>query len=85
MKRGPAILITFIVSALFAVFFIYPAGMVVKQAFEGPQRVHAGVLRRGFPQPDLSGRPVELLRAGRRLHPGGAGHRLSAGAGRPPL
>ncbi len=35
MKRGPAILITFIVCALFAVFFIYPAGMVVKQAFEG--------------------------------------------------
>ena len=37
MKRGPAILITAIVLALFAVFFIYPAGMVVKQAFEGPQ------------------------------------------------
>ncbi len=36
MKRGPAILITFVVCALFAVFFIYPAGMVVKQAFEGP-------------------------------------------------
>jgi iron(III) transport system permease protein len=28
-------LISIIVSALFAVFFIYPAGMVVKQAFEG--------------------------------------------------
>ena len=37
MKRGPAILITFIVCSLFAVFFIYPAGMVVKQAFEGPR------------------------------------------------
>ena len=37
MKRGPAILITFIVCLLFAVFFIYPAGMVVKQAFEGPR------------------------------------------------
>ncbi len=37
MKRGPAILITFVVCALFAVFFIYPAGMVVKQAFEGPR------------------------------------------------
>lgn len=37
MKRGPAILITFVVLALFAVFFIYPAGMVVKQAFEGPK------------------------------------------------
>ncbi len=37
MKRGPAILITWIVCGLFAVFFIYPAGMVVKQAFEGPQ------------------------------------------------
>jgi iron(III) transport system permease protein len=37
MKRGPAILITIIVCALFAVFFIYPAGMVVKQAFEGPK------------------------------------------------
>jgi iron(III) transport system permease protein len=37
MKRGPAILITFAVLALFALFFIYPAGMVVKQAFEGPE------------------------------------------------
>lgn len=37
MKRGPAILITIVVLALFAVFFIYPAGMVVKQAFEGPK------------------------------------------------
>lgn len=37
MKRGPALLITFIVCALFAAFFIYPAGMVVKQAFEGPK------------------------------------------------
>jgi iron(III) transport system permease protein len=36
MKRGPAILITLLVCALFAVFFVYPAGMVVKQAFEGP-------------------------------------------------
>lgn len=37
MKRGPAILIAFTVLALFAVFFVYPAGMVVKQAFEGPE------------------------------------------------
>lgn len=37
MKRGPAILITLVVFALFAVFFVYPAGMVVKQAFEGPK------------------------------------------------
>lgn len=37
MKRRPAILITIVVLALFAVFFIYPAGMVVKQAFEGPK------------------------------------------------
>jgi iron(III) transport system permease protein len=37
MKRGPAILITIVVLAMFAVFFIYPAGMVVKQAFEGPK------------------------------------------------
>ena len=36
MKRGPAIFITILVCTLFAVFFIYPAGMVVKQAFEGP-------------------------------------------------
>jgi iron(III) transport system permease protein len=36
MNRRPAILISIIVCALFAVFFIYPAGMVVKQAFEGP-------------------------------------------------
>ena len=35
MKRGTAITISIIVSVLFAVFFIYPAGMVVKQAFEG--------------------------------------------------
>jgi iron(III) transport system permease protein len=35
MKRGYAISITLIVGLLFAVFFIYPAGMVVKQAFEG--------------------------------------------------
>ncbi|RYD18983.1 MAG: iron ABC transporter permease, partial [Verrucomicrobiaceae bacterium] len=35
MKRGTAIAITLTVCALFAVFFIYPAGMVVKQAFEG--------------------------------------------------
>jgi iron(III) transport system permease protein len=37
MKRGPALAITVIVCALFAAFFIYPAGMVVKQAFEGPR------------------------------------------------
>ena len=35
MKRRNAILISLIVSALFVVFFIYPAGMVVKQAFDG--------------------------------------------------
>jgi iron(III) transport system permease protein len=35
MKRGPAIFISVIISALFAMFFFYPAGMVVKQAFEG--------------------------------------------------
>lgn len=35
MKRGTAITISIIVSILFAVFFIYPAGMIVKQAFEG--------------------------------------------------
>ncbi len=35
MKRGTAILISVIVTVLFAVFFVYPAGMVVKQAFEG--------------------------------------------------
>ncbi len=35
MKRGTAITIATIVSFLFAVFFMYPAGMVVKQAFEG--------------------------------------------------
>lgn len=34
MKRGPAIFISVVVALLFAVFFIYPAGMVVKQAFE---------------------------------------------------
>ena len=35
MKRGTAITISIVVSLLFAVFFIYPAGMIVKQAFEG--------------------------------------------------
>ena len=35
MKRGTAITISLIVGILFAVFFIYPAGMIVKQAFEG--------------------------------------------------
>ena len=37
MKRGPAILITLVVCGLFAVFFIYPAAMVVRQAFAGPR------------------------------------------------
>lgn len=36
MKRRPAIFITILVSVLFAVFFIYPAGMVIRQAFDGP-------------------------------------------------
>lgn len=35
MKRGTAVLVSLIVCSLFAVFFIYPAGMVVRQAFEG--------------------------------------------------
>ncbi|HSP43137.1 MAG TPA: iron ABC transporter permease [Luteolibacter sp.] len=35
MKRRNAILVSGIVIALLAVFFVYPAGMVVKQAFEG--------------------------------------------------
>ena len=35
MKRGHAITITLVITLLFGVFFIYPAGMVVKQAFEG--------------------------------------------------
>jgi iron(III) transport system permease protein len=35
MKRGTAITISIIIGILFAVFFIYPAGTVVKQAFEG--------------------------------------------------
>ena len=35
MKRGTAITISLVVGILFAVFFIYPAGMIVKQAFEG--------------------------------------------------
>ena len=38
MKRGTAITISIVVSLLFAVFFIYPAGMIVKQAFEGTRR-----------------------------------------------
>lgn len=35
MKRAPAQFISIVVFALFAAFFIYPAGMIVKQAFEG--------------------------------------------------
>ncbi|MES2475424.1 MAG: iron ABC transporter permease [Verrucomicrobiota bacterium] len=35
MKRGHAILVTTIVGLLFAVFFLYPAAMIVRQAFEG--------------------------------------------------
>ncbi len=35
MKRSNALIISIFVTLLFAVFFIYPAGMVVKQAFEG--------------------------------------------------
>ncbi len=34
MQRRNAIIITVLISLLFAVFFFYPAGMVVKQAFE---------------------------------------------------
>lgn len=37
MKRDTAILLTLIITLLFAVFFLYPAGMVVKQAFEVKQ------------------------------------------------
>ena len=35
MKRAPALFISIVVFALFTAFFIYPAGMIVKQAFEG--------------------------------------------------
>ena len=35
MKRSNAIIISTLVTLLFTVFFIYPAAMVVKQAFEG--------------------------------------------------
>src|SRR6478735_317009 len=35
MKRGHAITLSLLVGILFAVFFIYPAAAVVKQAFEG--------------------------------------------------
>ena len=35
MKRIPAVFIVSAVCLLFAVFFLYPAGMVVRQAFEG--------------------------------------------------
>lgn len=34
MKRSNAIFITAVVSILFAVFFLYPAGMIVRKAFE---------------------------------------------------
>lgn len=51
MKRGPAILITILVCAFFAVFFIYPAGMVVKQAFEGPDGFTLEFFRAVFENP----------------------------------
>lgn len=35
MKRGHAVVITTLISMFLAIFFFYPAGMVVKQAFEG--------------------------------------------------
>ncbi|TAG11291.1 MAG: iron ABC transporter permease [Verrucomicrobia bacterium] len=35
MKRGPALIIASTIILLFLVFFFYPAGMVVKQAFQG--------------------------------------------------
>ena len=51
MKRGPAILITILVCAFFAVFFVYPAGMVVKQAFEGPDGFTLEFFRAVFENP----------------------------------
>ena len=36
MNRGTAWWITITVSTLFAAFFLYPAGMIAKQAFQGP-------------------------------------------------
>jgi len=51
MKRGPAILITLVVCALFAVFFVYPAGMVVKEAFEGPKGFTLEYMKAVFDNP----------------------------------
>lgn len=51
MKRGPALLITVLVCAFFAVFFIYPAGMVVKQAFEGPEGFTLDYIKAVFENP----------------------------------
>lgn len=51
MKRGPAIIITLLVCAWFAVFFLYPAGMIVKRAFEGPDGLTLDYLRAVFRNP----------------------------------
>ena len=51
MKRGPAWLITILVSMMFAVFFVYPAGMIVKQAFEGPDGFTLEFIRAVFQNP----------------------------------
>lgn len=39
MKRGRALIVSSLVLAVFAVFFFYPAWMVVRQAFQGPDGV----------------------------------------------
>ena len=51
MKRSQALFIALIVTALFAVFFIYPAGMVVKQAFEGKDGFTLDFIKTVFENP----------------------------------
>jgi iron(III) transport system permease protein len=51
MKRGSAMFITLVVCALFAVFFIYPAGMVVGRAVEGADGFTLGFFAAVFENP----------------------------------
>ena len=85
MKRGPAIFISLVVSALFAVFFIYPAGMVVRQAFEGPHGFTWSYFAAVFRNPIYREGLWNSFALGTASTLGGAGHRVSAGARRPPL
>ena len=63
MKRRAAILITRLTALWFAVF-LYPAWMVVKQAFEGPPGGFTLAYLGAVFQSALSGGPVERVALG---------------------